>query len=67
MKQITVVGGNLYQIALEHLGDGTQWNRIAQANPNQAGGPPIDPILTGIVTLNIPAVNPKATGGVLVL
>jgi len=28
---ITVAGGNLYQLALQYLGDATQWNRIAQA------------------------------------
>lgn len=67
MKTITVVGGNLYQLALQHLGDATQFSRIIQANLNPAGGPPIDPVLTGVVTLNIPSKNPKATGGILVL
>jgi nucleoid-associated protein YgaU len=67
MRTVTVTGGTLYQLALQQLGDATQWNRIAQANANQAGGPPLDPILVGIVTLNIPAVNPKATGGILVV
>jgi hypothetical protein len=67
MKQIQVAGGNLYQLALQYLGDATAWNRLVQANPNNpAGGPPMDPVLTGLVTLNIPAVNPQLTGGVLV-
>ena len=58
MKPITVAGGNLYQIALEHLGSAEQWNRIAEANGL------IDPVLTGIVTLSIPDVDPGAGGGV---
>ena len=57
-KTITVAGGNLYQIALEQLNDATQWSRIAEANGL------IDPVLTGIVTLAIPPVDPNAGGGV---
>lgn len=58
MKTITVAGGNLYQIALEQLGDSTQWNRIAILNGL------VDPFLTGIVTLKIPQADPNAGGGV---
>jgi nucleoid-associated protein YgaU len=60
MKTVTVAGGNLYALALQHLGDATQWNRIAQANGL------IDPVLTGIVTLEIPSADPSAGGGVFV-
>ncbi len=60
MKTITVAGGNLYQLALQHLGDATQWNRIAQANGL------LDPVIVGVVTLKIPSVNAAATGGVYV-
>jgi hypothetical protein len=68
MKNITTTGGDLYHLALQQLGDSTQFNRIIQANPNNpVGGPPMDPVLSGIVTLNIPAANPLLTGGVLVL
>ena len=67
MKQVIASGGNLYQLALQYLGDATSWNRIAQANANPAGGPPMDPFLTGNVTLNMPSVNPLLTGGVLVV
>jgi hypothetical protein len=68
MKTITTTGGDLYHLALQQLGDATQFNRIIQSNPNSpAGGAPMDPVLSGIVTLNIPAVNPLLTGGVLVL
>lgn len=58
MKTITVAGGNLYQIALDQLGDATQWNRIAEANDL------VDPFITGIVTLQIPETDPNAGGGV---
>ncbi len=60
MKTITTGGGNLFQIALQELGDATQWNRIAELNDL------IDPFLTGIVTLKIPKLDPNAGGGVYV-
>ena len=58
MKTVTVAGGNLFQIALEQLGDATQWDRIAILNGM------VDPFLTGIVTLKIPQADPNAGGGV---
>ena len=58
MKTITVAGGNLYQLALQYLNDPTQWDRIAQANGL------IDPVINGIVTLQLPQVDPNAGGGV---
>jgi len=61
MKTITVAGGDLFRIALEQLGDATQWNRIAQAN-----GMGADYVITGIVTLKIPPVDKNAGGGVYV-
>jgi hypothetical protein len=66
MRQVSVTGGDLFHVALQYLGDATQFNRIIQANSGSSGGPPMDPMLTGLVTLNIPSVNPLATGGVLV-
>jgi len=60
MRTITVAGGDLFTIALQYLGDATQWNRIAQANDL------IDPILIGIVTLQIPSIDANAGGGVFV-
>jgi nucleoid-associated protein YgaU len=60
MQTITVAGGNLYRLALQYLGDSTQWNRIAQLNSL------IDPMLTGIVMLQIPSVDPSAGGGIYV-
>ena len=58
MKTITVAGGNLFQIAFQQLGDATQWDRVAALNGL------IDPFLTGIVTLQIPSVDPTAGGGI---
>ncbi len=57
MQTITVAGGNLFAIAAQYLGDATQWIRIAQQNGLT------DPMLSGLVTLTIPDVNPNATGG----
>lgn len=66
MQSVIVAGGNLYALALKYLGDATQWNRLALTNqavlaPN--GGVP-DPMITGIVTLQIPVVNSDASGGI---
>lgn len=58
MKTVTVAGGDLFRIALDELGDATQWNRIAQANGL------IDPYFSGIVTLRIPDRDANAGGGV---
>ena len=63
MQTVTVAGGNLFKLALQYLGDATQWNRIWQANQATLGNRP-DPILTGIHTLNIPSQNTGAGGGV---
>ena len=58
MQILTVAGGNLFRIAAEQLGDATQWIRIAQLNAIT------DPMLTGLVTLSLPDLNPAAGGGV---
>ncbi len=58
MNVITVAGGNLYQIAAQYLGDATQWIRIAQANGLT------DPMLSGVVVLNMPDPDPNAGGGI---
>ena len=57
MKTITTAGGTLFHIAAAQLGDATQWIRIAELNRIS------DPILQGIVALQIPLPNPNATGG----
>ena len=59
-RSITVAGGNLFQIASAYLGNATQWSRIALLNGL------VDPMLTGVVTLNLPPVDRAAgTDGVL--
>lgn len=59
-KTISVVGGNLFQIASVYLNDATQWNRIATASGNIT-----DPWLPAgqIVQLTIPPVDPNASNG----
>lgn len=57
MNYVTVVGGDLFRLALTHLGDATQWSRIAALNGLD------DPVLDGLVTLALPAVDKRAGGG----
>jgi len=58
VQVVTVAGGNLFALAAKYLNDATQWIRIAQANNLR------DPVLSGVVTLTIPAVNAAAGGGI---
>jgi hypothetical protein len=58
MLTLTTAGGNLFRIAAEQLADATQWLRIAQLNGLS------DPMLTGLVTLEIPDPDPNAGGGI---
>lgn len=60
MRSITVVGGNLFRVAADELGDATQWIRIAQLNRIR------DPMLVGVVSLLIPQADPNAGGGIAV-
>lgn len=55
---VTVAGGNLFRLAMTHLGDATQWNRIAALNNLS------DPVLSGLVTLRLPPRDARAGGGV---
>ena len=57
MNTTTVVGGDLFRLALQYLGDATQWNRIAALNGLD------DPVLIGLVTLQLPVVDKTAGGG----
>jgi len=57
MNYVTVAGGDLYRLALQELGDATQWSRIAALNGLD------DPVLSGLVTLALPAVDASAGGG----
>jgi hypothetical protein len=58
MKIITIVGDNLFRVAAAHLGDATQWIRIAELNSLS------DPMLTGVTTLVIPDNDSGAGGGI---
>ena len=60
MSSITVAGGNLFRIAADQLGDATQWIRIAQLNGLS------DFLVQGLVTLQLPSINPNAGGGIVV-
>lgn len=60
MKTIIVHGGDLFRIAATELGDATQWIRIAQLNGLS------DPVLSGIVALQIPDIDPNAGGGIAI-
>ena len=52
MRVVTITGGTLFQVAALYLGDATQWDKIASLNNIS------DPWLSGIVTLQIPDVEP---------
>lgn len=54
---VTVVGGDLFRLALTTLGDATQWSRIAALNRLS------DPVLMGLQVLAIPARDRSAGGG----
>ena len=58
MNLITVAEGDLFRLALQHLGDATQWNRIAAMNGLD------DPVLRGLLTLELPEVDRAAGGGI---
>jgi L-ascorbate metabolism protein UlaG (beta-lactamase superfamily) len=58
MPVITVASGTLFNVALQHLGDATQWVRIASLNGIS------DPWLSGLVTLQLPPFDASAGGGV---
>jgi nucleoid-associated protein YgaU len=59
VTDIVVVGGDLFRVALQYLGDATQWSRIAALNGLD------DPILQGMVNLTLPAVDRSAGGGLV--
>ncbi len=60
VKTVTVVSGNLFDIAARYLGDARQWNRVARLNGMA------DPFFSGIYVLRLPAVDKNAsTDGIL--
>jgi hypothetical protein len=58
MNTITVSNTTLFHVAAARLGDATQWIVLAQMNGLT------DPQITAPVTLQIPDVDPPATGGI---
>ena len=59
MRTVTVAGGTLFRVALDWLGDATQWVLVAQLNGLT------DPMLSGLTTLRLPPVDPNAGGGIV--
>ena len=57
-RQITVSGGNLFQIAAQYLNSAEDWNLIASLNGLT------DPFITGTVTLTLPSSTAGANGGI---
>ena len=55
-KSITVVGGNLYDLAAKYYKDATGWVAISRANPSLGG----DPNISGTQTIAIPPTNNAA-------
>jgi hypothetical protein len=65
IRQVTLTGGNLFQVAAQYLGDATQWNAIAALNSGVLANPQ-DPFFSGPVTLLIPPPDPSGgNGGIL--
>jgi hypothetical protein len=58
VQQVTVAGGNLFQLAAKVYGKAEAWTGIAKANGMS------DPVVQGVQTLNIP-VTPDNSGGLL--
>lgn len=62
MNFVTVVRGDLFRLALTHLGDATQWSRIAALNG--LNDPVLDdPGVDAVITLALPAVDLSKGGG----
>ncbi len=56
MNAITVAGTNLFAVALDVLGDATQWTEIAALNRM------LDPMIDELTTLRIPSARPAGLG-----
>jgi hypothetical protein len=56
-KTITVVGGNLFDVAAKYYKDATGWVAISRANPSLKG----DPNITGTQTIALPPTNTAAS------
>lgn len=58
MATLSVISGNLFQVAFNQYGDPTQWIIIAQANGLS------DPFILIPTTLTMPPSPPPSTGGI---
>jgi hypothetical protein len=58
MVTITVIGGNLFEIAAAQLGSALQWVNIARANNIS------DPFLSGQCTIIIPPLSAACQDGI---
>lgn len=58
MRKVTVVGGNLFEIAASMLGDATMWIYLAELNRMR------DPFIGGMTIVAIPAASTLQGGGV---
>jgi hypothetical protein len=56
-KSITVVGGNLYDMAAKYYKDATGWVTLSRANPSLGG----DPNISGTQNIAIPPTNSAAS------
>jgi hypothetical protein len=58
LETITVIGGNLFEIAAAELGDALQWINIARTNNLK------DPMLSGQIQIVIPAYSSIFSDGI---
>jgi hypothetical protein len=58
MSAVTVIGGNLFEIAAKQLGSALQWINIARANNL------IDPMLSGQSQINVPLYSSVFVDGI---
>ena len=58
MQTVTVIGGNLFEMAAAQLGDALQWINIARVNRLS------DPMLSGPTQLIIPSYSSAFTDGI---
>ena len=54
---LTVIGGDLFTLALQQYGDATQWWRLTEATPGLT-----DPMLVGQVQVTVPPVDSTLAG-----
>lgn len=58
MRVLTIVGGNLFEIASAELGNALQWINIARANDLE------DPVLIGQNRILLPTISPVFSDGI---